>query len=113
MRTVSGIAQSLVFSLALAASAHGETPLARAFAEAWQRQPAAAALGERERAVAAQRAAALHALALRGVSESDHALAVKALGEIEYHARALAVILAPGSVPSGAAARVTAPGSVA
>lgn len=58
MRTVSGIAQTLVFSLALAASAHGETPLARAFAEAWQRQPAAAALGERERAVAAQRAAA-------------------------------------------------------
>ena len=71
------------------------------------------ASSETREQVAAQRAAALHALALRGVSESDHALAVKALGEIEYHARALAVILAPGSVPSGAAARVTAPGSVA
>lgn len=53
-----GVAQLLVFSFALSAPAHGETALARAFAAAWQRQPAAAALGERERAVAAQRAAA-------------------------------------------------------
>ncbi len=58
MRTVYGVAQLLVFSFALSAPAHGETALARAFAAAWQRQPAAAALGERERAVAAQRAAA-------------------------------------------------------
>lgn len=58
MRTVIGLAPILIFSLFASASAHGETALARVFAEAWQRQPAAAALGERERAVAAQRAAA-------------------------------------------------------
>lgn len=58
MRTVFGIASSIILSLALAASAYGETPLARAFADAWQRQPAVAALTERQRAVAAQQAAA-------------------------------------------------------
>lgn len=35
-----------------------KTPLARAFAEAWQRQPAALSLSEREKAVAAQQEAA-------------------------------------------------------
>jgi cobalt-zinc-cadmium efflux system outer membrane protein len=58
MRTVFGLAPILMISLFTTASAHGETALARVFAEAWQRQPAAAALDERERAVAAQRAAA-------------------------------------------------------
>ena len=58
MRTVFGLAPILMISLFATASAHGETALARVFAEAWQRQPAAAALDERERAVAAQRAAA-------------------------------------------------------
>lgn len=58
MRTVFGLAPILLVSLLASASAHGETALARVFAEAWQRQPAAAALAERERAVAAQRAAA-------------------------------------------------------
>jgi cobalt-zinc-cadmium efflux system outer membrane protein len=58
MRTVFGLAPILLITLFATASAHGETALARVFAEAWQRQPAAAALAERERAVAAQRAAA-------------------------------------------------------
>ena len=58
MRTVFGLAPILMISLFATASAHGETALARVFAEAWQRQSAAAALDERERAVAAQRAAA-------------------------------------------------------
>jgi cobalt-zinc-cadmium efflux system outer membrane protein len=58
MRTVFGLAPILMISLFTTASAHGETALARVFAEAWQLQPAAAALDERERAVAAQRAAA-------------------------------------------------------
>ncbi len=49
MRSAFCIAITLTFSLAL--PAHGETSLAKAFAEAWQRQPAAAALGERQRAV--------------------------------------------------------------
>lgn len=58
MRTVFGLAPVLLLTLLASASAHGETPLARAFADAWQRQPAAAALSERQRAVDAQRAAA-------------------------------------------------------
>lgn len=58
MRTVFGLAPVLLLTILASASAHGETPLARAFADAWQRQPAAAALGERQRAVDAQRAAA-------------------------------------------------------
>ena len=58
MRTVFGLAPVLLLTILASASAHGETPLARAFADAWQRQPAAAALSERQRAVDAQRAAA-------------------------------------------------------
>ena len=58
MRTVFGLAPVLLLTLLASASAHGETSLARAFADAWQRQPAAAALSERQRAVDAQRAAA-------------------------------------------------------
>ena len=58
MRTVFGLAHFLLLTLLVSAQAHGETPLARAFAVAWQRQPAAAALSERQRAVDAQRAAA-------------------------------------------------------
>jgi cobalt-zinc-cadmium efflux system outer membrane protein len=53
MRTLTGVAPAIIISLLLCAPALGETPLARAYAEAWQRQPAAAALGERERAAAA------------------------------------------------------------
>jgi cobalt-zinc-cadmium efflux system outer membrane protein len=53
MRTITGVAPAIIISLALCTSALGETSLARAYAEAWQRQPAAAALGERERAAAA------------------------------------------------------------
>lgn len=46
---------SLVLVLAaLGLPAQAETPLARAFAAAWERQPAAAGLGERSRAAAAQ-----------------------------------------------------------
>jgi len=58
MRTVIGLAPILIFSLFASASAHGETALARLFGEAAQRLPAAAAHGERHRAVAARRAAA-------------------------------------------------------
>lgn len=58
MRTVFGLAPILLVSLLASASAHGETALARTFADAWQRQPAAAALGERERAAVARQAAA-------------------------------------------------------
>jgi cobalt-zinc-cadmium efflux system outer membrane protein len=53
MRTVTGVAPAIIISLVLCTPALGETPLSRAYAEAWQRQPAAAALGERERAAAA------------------------------------------------------------
>lgn len=56
MRSVSCIAITLMFSLAL--PARGETPLAKAFADAWQRQPAAAALTERQRVVDARLGAA-------------------------------------------------------
>lgn len=56
MRSAFCIAIILMFSLAL--PARGETSLAKAFAEAWQRQPAAAALGERQRAVDARLGAA-------------------------------------------------------
>lgn len=56
MRSVFCIAITLMFSLA--SPARGETPLAKAFADAWQRQPAAAALTERQRAVAARLGAA-------------------------------------------------------
>lgn len=56
MRSAFCIAIILTFSLAL--PARGETSLAKAFAEAWQRQPAAAALGERQRAVDARLGAA-------------------------------------------------------
>ena len=58
MRTVFGLAPILFSTLLASASAHGETQLARAFADAAQRQPATAAHGERHRAVAARRAAA-------------------------------------------------------
>ncbi|MBP5987372.1 MAG: TolC family protein [Azonexus sp.] len=58
MRTVFGLASILFVSLFASASAQGETALARLFAEAAQRQPAAAAHGERHLAVAARRAAA-------------------------------------------------------
>lgn len=58
MRTVFGLAPILLYSLFASASAHGETALARSFADAWQRQPAAAGLLERDRAAAARRAAA-------------------------------------------------------
>jgi cobalt-zinc-cadmium efflux system outer membrane protein len=58
MRTVFGLAPILLYSLFASASAHGETALARSFADAWQRQPAAAGLIERDRAAAARRAAA-------------------------------------------------------
>lgn len=47
---------SSLFIVAMPAGA--ATPLAAAFEQAWQRQPAAAALGERQRAVAARRQAA-------------------------------------------------------
>lgn len=58
MRSVFCIASTLMFSLTLALPARGETPLAKAFAEAWQRQPVAAALVERQRAVDARLGAA-------------------------------------------------------
>lgn len=58
MRTVFGLAPVLFSTILVSASAYCETPLARAFADAWQRQPAAAALSERQHAVAAQREAA-------------------------------------------------------
>lgn len=58
MRTVFGLAPILLYSLFASASAHGETALARSFADAWQRQPAAAGLVERDRAAAARRSAA-------------------------------------------------------
>lgn len=58
MRTVFGLAPILFYSLFASASAHGETALARSFADAWQRQPAAAGLVERDRAAAARRSAA-------------------------------------------------------
>lgn len=56
MRFHSWIALCLVVAL----PAHAESPpsLARAFAAAWERQPVAQALGERERAVQARRSAA-------------------------------------------------------
>lgn len=56
MRSVFCIAITVMFSLA--SPARGETPLAKAFADAWQRQPATAALAERQRAVAARLGAA-------------------------------------------------------
>ena len=58
MRTVFGLAPILLYSFLASAAAHGETALARSFADAWQRQPAAAGLLERDRAAAARRAAA-------------------------------------------------------
>ncbi|MBK7900694.1 MAG: TolC family protein [Azonexus sp.] len=58
MRTVFGLAPILLVSLFASASAQGETALARTFAAAWQRQPAAAALHERQRGATALRAAA-------------------------------------------------------
>lgn len=58
MRTVFGLAPILLYSFFASAAAHGETALARSFADAWQRQPAAAGLIERDRAAAARRAAA-------------------------------------------------------
>lgn len=58
MRSLFSIAPVLVFSLAMSLSAQAETRLARAFEQAWQRQPAAGALVERERGVAGQISAA-------------------------------------------------------
>jgi len=61
MRSVFGIAPLVIGSLVgcLAAPlAQAATPLAAAFAQAWARQPAALAEGERQRAVSAQSAAA-------------------------------------------------------
>ncbi len=55
MRSVSGIAICIILNLASAIPALAETALARAYAEAWQRQPAAAALAERQRAAQARR----------------------------------------------------------
>ncbi len=50
MRSMACIAFSLSLSCALVAPAVAQTPLAEAFAAAWQRQPAALALAERQRA---------------------------------------------------------------
>lgn len=61
MRSIFGIAPLVIGSLVgcLAAPlAQAATPLAAAFAQAWARQPAALAEGERQRAVSAQSAAA-------------------------------------------------------
>lgn len=58
MRTAIGMASLIALQLVLALPACGETPLAGAFAQAWKRQPAAAALGERRQAAAARIAAA-------------------------------------------------------
>ena len=61
MRSIFGIAPLVIGSLlgCLAApQAQAATPLAAAFAQAWQRQPAALAAGERARAVNAQAEAA-------------------------------------------------------
>ena len=58
MRISCGLAPILLYGLFASASAQGETALARTFAEAWQRQPVAAALHERQRGAAALRAAA-------------------------------------------------------
>ena len=58
MRTAIGMASLIALQLVLALPARGETPLAGAFAQAWKRQPAAAALGERRQAAAARIAAA-------------------------------------------------------
>lgn len=54
MRSLFSIAPVLVLSLATSLPAQGETRLARAFEQAWQRQPAVGALAERERGIAAQ-----------------------------------------------------------
>lgn len=58
MRTVFGIAQFALIGLFGILPARAETGLARAFEQAWQRQPAAAAQAERQRANAAQLTAA-------------------------------------------------------
>ena len=54
MRSLFSIAPVIVLSLSMSLPAQAETQLARAFEQAWQRQPAAAALLERERGAAAQ-----------------------------------------------------------
>jgi len=58
MRIAIGMASLIVIELALALPAGAETPLAGAFAQAWKRQPAVAALAERRQAAAARIAAA-------------------------------------------------------
>jgi cobalt-zinc-cadmium efflux system outer membrane protein len=54
MRSLSSIAPLAFLGLLISHSSLAETALARAFADAWQRQPAVAALFERERAAAAK-----------------------------------------------------------
>lgn len=58
MRRFHAFAPSIVICFALSLPAHGETALARAFAEAWQLQPASASFAERQRAAAARLGAA-------------------------------------------------------
>lgn len=58
MRSLFCIAPVIVLSWSISLPVLAETRLAQAFEQAWQRQPAAAALAERERGVAAQMRAA-------------------------------------------------------
>lgn len=58
MRRLISIAPIIALSLSMSLPAQAETRLARAFEQAWQRQPAAGALLERERGAAAQISAA-------------------------------------------------------
>lgn len=54
MRTLAGIAITVIIQHAAALSAQAETALAEAYAQAWRRQPAVAALDQRQRAAAAR-----------------------------------------------------------
>lgn len=97
----------IAFLIAIAAPAHGETPptLAGAFAAAWERQPAAQSVGERQRAVLARQAAATAltaeppSLQLGGRSDRFN----RDRGAEEYQVGLVAPLWLPGERPASQA----------